>query len=147
MESTLINTREDLDLLAGTPAHAAAMAMLRGSLWRMEKDDVAKTWRAVQDESTVARFGLSLADFPTATTPLLPDYVLPTPAELAAAAQRAKDEADATATKAYAKLTALRGMTPAQVQAWVTANVTNLAQAQDAIATLAIAVSVLARRL
>jgi hypothetical protein len=38
-------------------------------------------------------------------------------------------------------------MTPAQVQTWVTANVTNLAQAQDAIATLAIAVSILARRL
>jgi hypothetical protein len=33
------------------------------------------------------------------------------------------------------------------VTAWVAANVTNLAQAQDAIATLAVAVSVLARRL
>ena len=71
----------------------------------------------------------------------------PTPAELAAAAQRVKDEVDATAAKSYAKLTALRGMTPAQVQSWVAANVTNLAQAQDAIATLAIAVSILARRL
>lgn len=71
----------------------------------------------------------------------------PTPAEIAAAAQKAKDEADATAAKAYAKLTALRNMTPAQVQSWVAANVTNLAQAQDAIATLAIAVSILARRL
>lgn len=72
---------------------------------------------------------------------------LPTPAELAAAAQRSKDESDATTAKAYTKLTALRNMTPAQVQTWVAANVTNLAQAQDAIATLAIAVSVLARRL
>jgi hypothetical protein len=58
-----------------------------------------------------------------------------------------KDELDAAAAKAYAKLAALMGMTPAQVQAWVSANVTNLAQAQDAIATLAIAVSVLARRI
>ncbi len=47
----------------------------------------------------------------------------------------------------YAKLRALADMTPAQVSAWVDANVTNLATAQDAIKTLAIAVSVLARRL
>lgn len=58
-----------------------------------------------------------------------------------------QDQVDATAAKAYTKLTALRGMTPAQVGAWVDANVTNLATAQDAIKTLAIAVSVLARRL
>lgn len=66
---------------------------------------------------------------------------------LAATAQAAQLAADVIAAKAYSKLTALRNMTPAQVQAWVAANVTNLAQAQDAIATLAIAVSILARRL
>jgi hypothetical protein len=38
-------------------------------------------------------------------------------------------------------------MTPDEVQAWVSANVTTLAQARDAITTLAIAVSVLGRRL
>lgn len=58
-----------------------------------------------------------------------------------------KDQIDADAAKQYAKLTALKNMTPAQVSAWVDANVTNLATAQDAIKTLAIAVSVLARRL
>jgi len=58
-----------------------------------------------------------------------------------------RDEIDAEAARTYAKLKALIGMTPAQVQTWVAANVTNLAQAQDAIATLAVAVSVLARRL
>lgn len=58
-----------------------------------------------------------------------------------------QDEIDAAAAKAHAKLTALRGMTPAQVGAWVDANVTNLAQAQDAIKTLAVGMSVLARRL
>jgi hypothetical protein len=62
----------------------------------------------------------------------------------AAAAQNATDIATA---KQYAKLTALSQMTPAQVKAYVTANVTTLAQAQDAITTLAIAVSILARRL
>jgi acyl-CoA reductase-like NAD-dependent aldehyde dehydrogenase len=58
-----------------------------------------------------------------------------------------QDEVDRAAARAYAKLTALRNMTPAQVQTWVAANVTNLAQAQDAIATLAIAVGILSRQL
>ena len=58
-----------------------------------------------------------------------------------------KDELDAAAALQYQKLLTLRSMSPAQVQAWVAANVTNLAQAQDAIMTLAIAVSVLARRI
>jgi hypothetical protein len=58
-----------------------------------------------------------------------------------------QDELDARAAKAYPKLQALLSMTPAQIQAWVVANVTNLAQAQDAISTLATAVGVLARRL
>lgn len=71
----------------------------------------------------------------------------PTPEEIAAAAKATKDAADAAAAKAYGKLTALKAMSPAAVQTWVAANVTNLAQAQDAIATLAIAVGILARRL
>lgn len=60
-------------------------------------------------------------------------------------AARKKDRTDFDAAGAYAKLQSLVVMSPAQVQAWVAANVTNLAQAQDAIATLATAVSVLAR--
>jgi hypothetical protein len=73
-----------------------------------------------------------------------PDPVAPpTPAEL----QAIQDAADAADARTHAKLTALKKMTPAQVQAWVTANVTNLAQAQDAISTLAVAVGILARRL
>lgn len=57
------------------------------------------------------------------------------------------DEADRAAARAYAKLTALRKMTPAQVQAWVAGNVTTLADAKDAIATLATAVGILSRQL
>lgn len=68
--------------------------------------------------------------------------IIPNPA-----VRRTKDETDASAAKQYAKLQALVGMTPAQVTAWVDANVTNLSQAQDAIKTLAIAVSVLARKI
>ena len=59
----------------------------------------------------------------------------------------AKNAANMTAARSYAKLNALRGLSPEQISNWVDGNVTNLAQAQDAIKTLAIAVSVLARRL
>lgn len=58
-----------------------------------------------------------------------------------------QDELDATSAKQYAKLVALKNMTPAQVDAWVTANVNSMADAKDAIKTLAIAVGVLARRI
>jgi hypothetical protein len=77
MGSPVISTRADLDALAGTPAHAEFMSILRGSLWRLEKDDVAATWRAVADDSTIARFGFVRADFPGAVAPELPEYVAP----------------------------------------------------------------------
>ena len=58
-----------------------------------------------------------------------------------------QDEIDATAAKQYGKLAALKGMTPAQVQAWVDANISTLADVKDALKTLAIAASILARRI
>lgn len=74
MASAVINTRKDLDALAGTPEHAAFMAMLSGSLWRLVRDDVAKAWLAVEDNTTISRFGFMRADFPTAQPPALPAY-------------------------------------------------------------------------
>lgn len=74
---TLINTRADLDAIAGTPEHAAFMAMLKGSMWRLEKDDTAQAWVAIEDSSTIERFGFTRADFPGATAPELPAYVPP----------------------------------------------------------------------
>jgi hypothetical protein len=68
-----------------------------------------------------------------------PDYIPPRP--------DTPDEADAKAARSNGKLAALAKLTPAQVQTWVNANVNTLADAKDAITTLAIAVSVLARRL
>ncbi len=55
--------------------------------------------------------------------------------------------ADAATARQYAKLQALIAMTPAQVQAWVSANVTTAEDMKDALATLAIAVSILGRKL
>ena len=56
-------------------------------------------------------------------------------------------DADKEAVKAYAKLVALKNMTPAQVSSWVDANVTNLSQAQDAIKTLAIGMGYIIRHI
>lgn len=58
-----------------------------------------------------------------------------------------QDQLDSDAARVYAKLVALRGMTPAEVDAWVELNVTNLDTAKDAIKTLAIAISILSRRI
>lgn len=70
-----------------------------------------------------------------------------TPDELAAIEAAQKAAQDANAAKADAKLSALSSMSPAQVRAWVGANVGNLADARDVLATLAVAVSILSRRL
>lgn len=70
-----INTREDLDAIAGTPEHDAFMALLAGTLWRVEKDDTAQAWVAIEDNSTIERFNFARADFPDAQPPALPEYV------------------------------------------------------------------------
>ena len=77
MASTVINTREDLEAIAGTIEHDVFMATLRGTLWRLEKDDTAGVWRAVEDNTTIERFGFTRADFPGVVAPDLPSYVPP----------------------------------------------------------------------
>jgi len=77
MASNLINTRADLDALRGTDEHAAFMFVLANTLWRLDKDDVAKCWRAVLDTSTVERFGFTQGDFTHVPLPALPVYVAP----------------------------------------------------------------------
>ena len=67
------------------------------------------------------------------------DYVPP--------ATPSQDELDNATAHQYAKLITLSQMTPSQIQTWVTANVTNLTQAVDALTTVAIAVSVLFRKI
>ena len=70
---------------------------------------------------------------------VVPQLPTPTPAEIAAIlAAKQTALANATAARQYAKLAAMRTMTPAQLQVWIAANVTNLPQAQDALLTLAI---------
>ncbi len=73
----IVNTRVDLDAISGTPEYDGFMSMLRGSLWRLEKDDTARAWIAVEDNSTIERFGFSRSDFPDAQPPEPPTYTLP----------------------------------------------------------------------
>ena len=73
----IVNSREDLDAIQGTPQHAEFMGMLKGSIYRLQKDDVAKTWVVVEDATLIAQFGFSLKDFPDAMPPELPTYIPP----------------------------------------------------------------------
>lgn len=71
----------------------------------------------------------------------------PTSEELIAIAKSIQEQQDAQDAKNYTKLQALSAMTPVQIQAWVQANVNTLADAKDALKTLAVAVGILARGL
>ncbi len=73
-----INSRADLDALAGTPEHAQFMAALAATLWRLERDDEAQAWVAVKDDSVIARWGFVRSDFKGAKAPALPVYEAPT---------------------------------------------------------------------
>lgn len=75
---TVINTRADLDAIAGTPEHAEFMQALKGSMTRKQDVQVypdgynqpgyegpklEPIWEDVEDLSTIQRFGFSKADF------------------------------------------------------------------------------------
>ena len=74
MASPSINTREDLDSLAGTPAHAAFIAKLKGSMVLRQNvatypdgygqpeytgPAVDAEWVDLEDLSTIERFGFT----------------------------------------------------------------------------------------
>lgn len=70
-----INTRQDLDAIAGTPEHAHFMQMLQGSMWTIYKDDAQQKWELVESNALIERFGFTRADFPDAVAPDVPEYV------------------------------------------------------------------------
>jgi hypothetical protein len=78
LHKTIINTRADLDAIAGTPEHAEFMTFLKGTMTR--KHDVAvrpegygqpdyegeviePVWEDVEDLSTITAFGFQKSDF------------------------------------------------------------------------------------
>ena len=75
---TIINTREDLDAIAGTPEHAEFMNMLKGSMTRKQNvqvypegysqpdydgEKLEPIWETVEDLSIIQRFGFAKSDF------------------------------------------------------------------------------------
>lgn len=78
MKKYIINTRADLDALAGTPEHAEFMRSLKGSMTRKQdtqtypdgygKPDyqgpaLAPVWSDIEDLSTITAFGFVKTDF------------------------------------------------------------------------------------
>lgn len=78
MKQNLINTRADLDALAGTQAHTDFMLFLKGSMTRKqdtqtypagygqvgyEGETLAPIWSDVEDLTTIESFGFVKADF------------------------------------------------------------------------------------
>ena len=78
MVSVVINTREDLDAIAGTPEHAEFMQALKGSMTRKQDVQVypdgynqpgyegpklEPIWEDVEDLSTIERFRFTKSDF------------------------------------------------------------------------------------
>lgn len=78
LSKIVINTRADLDAIAGTPEHAEFMARLKGSMTRKQDTQVypdgyndpgydgpklEPVWEDVEDLSTIERFGFTKADF------------------------------------------------------------------------------------
>jgi hypothetical protein len=78
LSKIIINTREDLDAIAGTPEHAEFMEFLKGSMTRKqdvavrpegygqpgyEGEVIAPVWSDVEDLGTIVRFGFSKSDF------------------------------------------------------------------------------------
>lgn len=78
LHKTIINTRADLDAIAGTPEHAEFMQFLAGTMTRRqdvaerpegygqpeyEGEVIAPVWQDVEDLSTITAFGFVKTDF------------------------------------------------------------------------------------
>jgi len=70
----IINTKEDVAALSEAERNQF-MTSLRGTLWRLSKDDDLKTWVATENNTTIQRFGFTRDNFPDAVAPALPIYI------------------------------------------------------------------------
>jgi hypothetical protein len=75
---SIINTREDLDAIIGTPEHEQFMQMLKGSMTRKQNvqvypegynqpdydgEKLEPIWEDIEDLSIITRFGFTKSDF------------------------------------------------------------------------------------
>lgn len=78
LQKTIINSREDLESIKGTPEHEQFMQMLKGSMKRKqnmqvypegygmpdyEGEELEPIWEEVEDLSCIERFGFKKEDF------------------------------------------------------------------------------------
>jgi hypothetical protein len=78
MTTQIINTRADLDSVAGTQAHEDFMVLLKGTMTRKQDTQVypegysapgyegevlEPIWADIEDLSTIERFGFKVSDF------------------------------------------------------------------------------------
>ena len=90
LSKIIINSREDLDAIQGTPEYAEFIAALKGSMTRKqdvqvypegynqpdyEGEKLEPIWQDVEDLSTITRFGFSKTDFQNLSTPLPADII------------------------------------------------------------------------
>ena len=68
----IINTKEDLDSIAGTSEYKQFMTILRGSLFSIRNDESTNRWVADESNDVIERFGLTRADFEPIEQPVLP---------------------------------------------------------------------------
>jgi len=71
----LINTRSDLEAIAGTHEFDEFINLLKGSIYRLERDDVAQVWRVITDTSSIERYGFKLENFADVLPPQVPEYI------------------------------------------------------------------------
>lgn len=71
---TIINTRQDLDAIAGTGEHERFMQTLKGSLFAIRKDEVLKKWVAEESNDLIEQFGFTRAEFEPIALPQVPIY-------------------------------------------------------------------------
>ena len=71
----MINTREDLNNIVGTEEYDNFIKLLEGSIFKLEKNDVNKTWILVEDLSTIEKFEFSKEDFRNISPPPIPEYI------------------------------------------------------------------------
>jgi len=71
---TTLNTRADLDSIAGTDEYVQFMNKLKGSLFTVRKDNALGKWVSEESNELIEQYGFTRADFADITQPVLPEY-------------------------------------------------------------------------
>lgn len=123
MKWPIVNSAEDLAALEGTVEYDEFLILLEGSLWRVERDDDRQTFVAIEDNTTIERYGLTRADFPNAQPPELPEWT-PPPSTVPQVVSPLQAKAELMARGLYEAVAAIveAAADPVMKLAWATAS-------------------------